>query len=179
MGQDKGLIDYHGMPQREYMYQMLDALCERTFLSVRSDQEPGTPASMEIIRDQNLFKGPFNGMLSAHAKYPGVAWLVVACDMPLLDSEALRLLIAARDREKMATAYALNNSELPEPLCAIWEPHALGLAQSYLEAGNGSCPRKFLINNDIKRIHPVDDRVLINANSREEYLEVLSKHLLK
>lgn len=177
MGQDKGLIPYHGVPQREYLYHLLEGLCERTFLSVRSDQESETPSAMELIKDRNRFKGPFNGMLSAHLEYPGVAWLVVACDMPLLDKEALKLLINARDREKTATAYTLKTSDLPEPLCAIWEPEALKQAVEYLEAGNGSCPRKFLINSRIKQVHPTDDRVLINANSREDYLEVLAKHL--
>lgn len=177
MGTDKGLISYHGVPQREYMYNLLDTLCERTFLSVRKDQEPDASSSFRFITDRDEFRGPFNGMLSAHRVFPDTAWLVVACDMPLLDADALKRLIAERDPNRKATAYALNNSDLPEPLCAIWEPEALSEAMGYLEAGNGTCARKYLIRSDIKLVFPGDDRVLINANSREDYLEILAKHL--
>ena len=38
MGSDKGLIAYHGMPQREYLYHLLSRVCKETFLSVRDDQ---------------------------------------------------------------------------------------------------------------------------------------------
>ncbi|NNE77041.1 MAG: NTP transferase domain-containing protein, partial [Pricia sp.] len=35
MGKDKGLIPYHGMPQREYLYHLLGRVCDKTFLSIR------------------------------------------------------------------------------------------------------------------------------------------------
>ena len=177
MGHDKGLIAYHGIPQREHMYQVLQEICDQTFLSVRNDQARDIPSQYRVIADHDRFRGPFNGMLSAHEQYPEVAWLVVACDMPLLNAQALEHLIAARDPEKYATAYALQGSTLPEPLCAIWEPKALNQAKAYLEAGNGTCPRKYLINSDIKLVHPGNDRVLFNANSEDEYKEVLATHL--
>ncbi len=177
MGHDKGLISYHGIPQREYMYKVLEGVCDRTFLSVRDDQTDTVASGYQVIADNNKYRGPFNGILSAHEKHEDAAWLVVACDMPLLNEEALKQLIAMRDPEKYATAYALQGSELPEPLCAIWEPRALKQAMAYLDAGNGTCPRKYLINSDIKLVHPQDDRVLFNANSEEEYREVLTSYL--
>ncbi|WP_337251646.1 molybdenum cofactor guanylyltransferase [Maribacter halichondriae] len=82
MGTDKGLIDYHGAPQREYLYDLLSQVCERTFISLREEQESELPARMQTIIDLNEFKGPYNGLLSAHKKFPDVAWLVLACDLP-------------------------------------------------------------------------------------------------
>lgn len=175
MGEDKGLIYYHELPQREHLYRLLDEVCDRTFLSVRRDQLNEIPKNFETIIDKNLYKGPYNGLLSAHIEYPEVAWLVLACDLPLLDKEALLELIDSRDCGKMASAFANVENPLPEPLCAIWEPEALKRSTTYLEAGNGTCPRKFLINADVHLVFPTRKEVLLNANSRSDYEEALLK----
>jgi molybdopterin-guanine dinucleotide biosynthesis protein A len=175
MGTDKGLIEYHGVPQREYLYNLLSQVCENTFISLREEQEDELPAAIKTIVDLNEFKGPYNGLLSAHKKYPEVAWLVLACDLPLMDLDALKELISQRDSAKESTAFALKENPLPEPLCAIWEPHALQQSITYLESGNGTCPRKYLINHDTKLVFPKNENVLLNANSDEDYKEALKK----
>ena len=175
MGTDKGLIEYHGIPQREYLYNLLSQVCENTFISLREEQEDELPTAMKTIVDLNEFKGPYNGLLSAHKKYPDVAWLVLACDLPLMDLDALKELISQRDSAKEATAFALKENPLPEPLCAIWEPQALQQSIEYLESGNGTCPRKYLINHNTKLVFPKYQNVLLNANSEEDYKEALKK----
>lgn len=176
MGTDKGRIAYHGIPQREHLYRLLEGVCDKTFMSIRKEQVAEISSTFNTIVDEDIFKGPFNGILSAHKKYPNVAWLVLACDLPLIDEKSLRDLIAARKRNAYATAYSLREKSLPEPLAAIWEPKGLKAAISYMEAGtNGSCPRKFLINNDTHLVYPTDEQVLMNANSELEYREALTK----
>lgn len=175
MGKDKGLIPYHGMPQRNYLYHLLSRVCDRTFLSIRPEQQNDFSDDMEIIVDENNYKGPYNGLLSAHKKHPKVAWLVLACDLPLIDLQSLQELMAARDHKAMATSFAQKADPLPEPLCAIWEPKAFETSLAYLESGNGTCPRKFLINNEVKLVFPHNPNVLLNANSEEEYKEAILK----
>ena len=175
MGTDKGLITYHGLPQREYLYKLLSQVCENTFISLREEQLSELPIEMDTIKDLNEFRGPYNGLLSAHKKYPEAAWLVLACDLPLMDIKAVQQLIAARNPEALATAYASRENLLPEPLCAIWEPKALKDSIAYLEDGNGTCPRKFLINNKVELVFPKNENVLLNANSEQEYKEALKK----
>ncbi|WP_297703811.1 NTP transferase domain-containing protein [uncultured Eudoraea sp.] len=175
MGQDKGVIQYHDLPQREHIYNLLSRVCEKTFLSIRKEQASEISKDIATIIDKDEFKGPFNGLLSAHNIYPEVAWFVLACDLPLININAIKQLITARDSEKNATAFATRKSGLPEPLAAIWEPHGLANSIDYLEHATSSCPRKFLINSEIKLVYPMDDIVLMNANSEEDYREVLSK----
>lgn len=175
MGKDKGLIAYHGMPQREYLYHLLDRVCEETYISIRKEQQDQLPDGMKVILDEDTYKGPYNGLLSAHNKYPDAAWLVLACDLPLIDLQSLQELITARDLNVLATAFAQKENPLPEPLCAIWEPKALEQSVPYLKSGNGTCPRKFLINSDVKLVFPTNENVLLNANSEEEYKEALVK----
>ncbi|MGB5820579.1 MAG: NTP transferase domain-containing protein [Saonia sp.] len=175
MGIDKSTIAYHGIPQREYLYQLLEEVCDKTFLSVRSEQQAELPDRIHIVVDKNEFRGPYNGLLSAHDQYPDVAWLVLACDLPLMDSEAIEQLLTSRNPNKMATAFSTRESGLPEPLCAIWEPQGLKQSKEYLMGGTSTCPRKFLIHSEVALIYPKNEQVLLNANSKEEYEEALLK----
>ncbi len=175
MGEDKGLLDYHGIPQREYLYGLLENLGLPCYLSIRLDQKNNIPNNFNLIVDNDRYRGPFNGMLTAHATYPKVAWLVLACDLPLLNKVALKNLVLKRNTNKRATAYATHASSLPEPLVAIWEPTGLQNAKEYLKTAESSCPRKYLINSDTELIFPERDEILYNANSLPEYQFAKSK----
>lgn len=176
MGTDKCDMDYHGRPQGQYLYEQLRPLCEKTFLSMRKDQDVPWSASMPVIRDSDEFKGPFNGLLSAHKAHPEAAWLVVACDLPMLNTEILQDLTVERAEKEVATAYATEASGLPEPLVAIWEPEGLAKAIRYLEDASSSCPRKFLIRAGAALVTVADDQYLMNANSPAER-DLALKHL--
>ena len=175
MGTDKGLLNYHGVPQREYLCGLLENLGLNCFLSIRREQQDEIPNNFKTIIDKNRYLGPFNGILSAHETYPEAAWLVLACDLPLLDKSALKNLVLKRNHNKAATAYATHSSRLPEPLVAIWEPKGLQKAKEYLKTAESSCPRKYLIKSDTELIFPEQDQVLYNANSLTEYQFAKSK----
>ncbi len=175
MGTDKGLLEYHGVPQREYFYNILKKCCDRVFLSIRDDQEKEVDQKFNYIKDQNEYRGPFNGILSAHKRFPNAAWLVLACDLPLLELSTITQLVTERDPNYIATAFATSKTRLPEPLIAIWEPKSLVKALDYLRSAESSGPRKYLMNSSVKIIHPVKDQVLCNANSLEEYHFAKSK----
>lgn len=175
MGRDKGLLAYHGLPQREYLYQLLEPLCQKTFLSIRPEQSGSVAGNFETILDEDRFKGPFNGLLSAFHGFPDAAWLVVACDLPLLDAAGLEQLISHRDPAHVGTAYATRASGLPEPLAAIWEPAGLQQAETYLATAESSCPRKFLIRHGAKLVFPANDALLANANDPAEYELIQAK----
>ena len=172
MGTDKALINYHGRPHQEILFDLVREFCEHSFISLRADQKEDLPEKYNVIIDQNEYPGPLNGILSAHKKYPEAALLVIACDLPLLNKETLRLLVNGRDAKKDATALATRASGLPEPLAAIWEPKGLRHVREYLKDATSSCPRKFLINTDTHLIFPENDDVLANANSMQDYRKI-------
>jgi len=93
---------------------------------------------------------------------------VLACDLPYLDARTLDVLIAARDPQRVATAFRSSHDGLPEPLCAIYEPRALEGVRAHV-AGGRNCPRKFLINADTKLLDQPDARALDNVNTVAEY----------
>ncbi|MEZ4810933.1 MAG: NTP transferase domain-containing protein [Allomuricauda sp.] len=175
MGSDKGLLTYHDVPQQEHLYFLLEQICDAVFLSVRKEQRQSIPERFNLIVDKDEYRGPFNGMLSAHAEHTEVAWLVLACDLPLMDREALEKLVEQRDATKSATSFATKKTGLPEPLITIWEPKGLKKAMEYLKTSESSCPRKFLINSEIRLVFPEQDEVLYNANSVSDYEFIKSK----
>jgi len=175
MGSDKGRLHYHGMEQREHLHQLLGGFCGKVYLSVRGDQREQAPEGMGTVVDKDFHRGPFNGILSAHARHPQVAWLVLACDLPLIDGASLQRLLDHRQPLKWATSLATRESGLPEPMATLWEPRGLQGALEYLKTAESSCPRKFLINSDVALVHPERDEVLFNANSPEDYRFVKNK----
>lgn len=178
MGRDKGLIDYHGMPQREYAYRLLSKVCQKTFLSVRPEQVEEIPASLKPLPDVMLGLGPYGAILSAFQAHPDKAWLILACDLPLADAAALDYLISHRNPSKMATAFQSPVSDFPDPLLTIWEPKSYLPLLQFLAQGY-SCPRKALINSDIELLKaPVGDW-LKNVNTEEEFREVKSEKVKK
>lgn len=161
MGTDKGLLDYKGKPQREYLFDLLSNLCECVFTSCRAEQK--LPYTLNPIADKFEYEGPLNGILSAIQTHPEKAWLTVAVDMPFVDLAALQFLLANRDPNKMATCFLHVPENFPEPLLTLWEPAAYPDLITYAAAGNIS-PRVFLETSPIKTLKPVDKRILLNVN---------------
>ena len=103
MGEDKGLIDYHGMPQRDYIYRLLSQVTEKTFMSIRPDQKEEFGEEVNVIPDSITGLGPFGALISAFREDPNHAWLVVACDLPMLDRQSIGQLIEGRNPSKINT----------------------------------------------------------------------------
>jgi molybdopterin-guanine dinucleotide biosynthesis protein A len=175
MGFDKGAIDWHSKPQRYYMADMLKDLCSEVFISCRADQEEANDQYQKL---EDIFTnlGPYGAILSALKEKSDCAWLVVACDLPLLDKITLQYLIDNRDPAKLATAFGNGYKDLPEPLITIWEPKSYLVLLSFLEQGI-SCPRKVLINTDPNLLIAPNVDALTNVNTPEELEKV--KAILK
>ena len=173
MGQDKATLSYGGRTQPERTAELLRERCDETFLSLRTDQSPPPEvADLPIIRDSVSGAGPLTGILSAFAQAPDAAWLVSACDLPFLDFATLDHLLAQRDHARIATAYRSAHDGLPEPLCAVYEPHALPVLEDFL-ARDARCPRKILINTEPFLLDLPNPRALDNVNTPEDYADAL------
>jgi molybdopterin-guanine dinucleotide biosynthesis protein A len=167
MGHDKGLMRYHGKAQRYYLADLLKQQCDRVFISCRPDQYKAiTDAGYDALPDDGQAKEQYGAILSALTAYPDKAWLVAACDLPLVDRGALAYLIKQRDTAVLATAYESPGDGLPEPLLAIWEPRSRSMLLDKLSQGV-TCPRKALIRStpDIKLVAPQNPLLAMNANT--------------
>jgi molybdenum cofactor guanylyltransferase len=170
MGRDKATLPFgDGRPQLERAMALLAPRVARAYVSVRPDQatEPLRARYPQIVdRRENV--GPIAGLLAAQDRHPEAAWLVLACDLPLLDEATLEQLLRARAPERAATAYRSSHDGLPEPLCAIYEPRTHGPLTAYADAGK-DCPRKFLLGADTLLLDEPNPRALDNINTPGEY----------
>jgi len=182
MGRDKGLIRINGKPQIENCYNLLSGFCDKVFISCRTDQTNSrVRRNFPQIVDNNAFaceprytsheplscEGPLTGILSAMHEYPKAAWLVLAVDLICLDKKTIADLIKKRDRKKLATAFRNPDNKLPEPLCAIYEPRFRPRLLKFLKQGI-LCPRKIMLNSEIKSLTLSRKDALNNMNRAED-----------
>lgn len=170
MGRDKGALEYKGVPHRDYLANLIQMHCKEVYLSCRQDQVRAWDSKYKKLTDSFIGLGPYGGILSAFRKQPNKAWLTLACDLPFMNEETLELLFAQRDPSKLATCFHNPETQFPEPLITIWEPRAYPVLLEFLSQGY-SCPRKVLINSEIKEIHLEDSSILHNANDQESFLQ--------
>lgn len=166
MGEDKSELIYQkGEPERIRILQLLDDLCDRTYLCHRAEQSFDHPS---IIDPGN---GPLSAISTATKKHPTDAVLVLACDTPLLTKSDIQNLIAHRDQSTMATCYISPIDNKPEPLCAIYEPAFFPMIHEAV-INNHYCPRLLLEQADTKNLLLKNPHALMNANSPAEKIEV-------
>ncbi len=172
MHADKGALRYHGLAdQRQHTAALLSEFCADVRVSVRPEQAAELPAGLVPLPDTFLGLGPLGGILSAFRADPNAAWLVLACDLPLLTRTTLDFLVENRQPGRFATALQSPWDDFPEPLITIWEPRAYGELLRFLSLGY-SCPRKALINSDTAVLPPPAPDELRNVNTPEERAEV-------
>jgi molybdenum cofactor guanylyltransferase len=168
MGKDKGSLRWHAKEQRFHMADLLHRFCNEVFISCRQEQqEELTGEGYKVIPDAYEGLGPYGAILSAFKHNENTAWLVVACDLPLLNYETISQLVNQRNPSLIATTFKSPHDSLPEPLVTIWEPTSYSILLSSLAKGY-QCPRKALINNRVEIIEPLNPEALINVNTPQE-----------
>ncbi len=167
MGADKDVMNWHGKEQRYYVADLLRPFCNEVFISCRQEQVASIDPSYKALPDTFLNMGPTGGILSALRSQRDKAWLVVACDLPLLNEDTIRYLLTNRNGATIATTYESPHDGLPEPLITIWEPESYPLLLNFLGKGM-TCPRKVLMNSETSILKPLQPQALMNVNTPED-----------
>lgn len=175
MGHDKGMIKWYGKEQQYYIADLLKPVCEDVYISCRPDQQ--IDHNYRSLPDTFTGLGPFGAILSAFREKPDSAWMVMACDLPLIDAGTLAYLKEHRNVSSMATSFESPYNHFPEPLIAIWEPRSYPVLLSFLSQGY-NCPVKALRNLNTTVLKIEDTRKLTNVNTQEE-LATLQQQLQK
>ncbi len=169
MHSDKAALLYQGTPQLQRACELMQAQVAQVYISARPDQQTDALRSRwPVIVDQHPDLGPLAGIAAAQAAHPDVAWLVIACDLPLLTARSIEQLLLQRDPARMASAFRSPTDQQPEPLCAIWEPASGALIRAAIAAGDFS-PRALLQRWDTLLIDATDPETLSNVNTLDEY----------
>lgn len=171
MGVSKAEINWHGKQQQYYLADLLSFCCEEVFISCRKDQAENIRFEYKTIPDLYENAGPFEAILTAFETYPDCAWMIMACDVPLLDGQTLQYLIRQRDETKIAVVFESPWDGLPEPLTAIWEVSSYSLLKYHHQKEQISL-RRFLIKHEAKIIKAPNAGALINVNTPEDARQI-------
>jgi len=168
MGSDKASLVRNGRTQLERAVGLLREHLDGVYVSTRAGQsdDPLRNRFPQIV-DRYDDLGPVAGILSAMDEHPEAAWLVLACDLPNIDSATIRFLIDSVSAEHLATAYTSVHDGLPEPLCAVYRPDARPVIERFVADGI-KCPRKMLINSPTRMLEQPSPGALHNINSPED-----------
>lgn len=163
MGTDKGLIRYADRTSEiERWKAIFDALALPFFWSQRPGQYPlELFPHMTRLVDQTPGSGPLGALISAHRLAPQDAWLVLACDWPLLGEEDIRYLLEKRNPQLDVTSYVHEGHR--QPLCSLYEPRFLEHAARAWESGERSLARLLQAAN-AGELSALDDGRFLNVN---------------
>ena len=171
MGRDKALIERpDGTRQIDHIVDLAKGVSGNVFLSARDSEARGT--GLPVIADLEPGAGPLGALASACAAHPGT-WLVIGCDLYLLDESTLRFLIDHHEPAKGATAFRNRIDGRPEPLCAIYEASSISKAAKFSK--DTRCARKFLESLDPEILDLPHPAALDNANTPLELAEAFQK----
>jgi molybdenum cofactor guanylyltransferase len=174
MGEEKRLINYHGKPQEQYLFELLSIYFSEVYVSINQRQT----TDLLHIQDLDLgLKSPLVGIVSAFNHSSDVAWLVVACDMPFVNEKTIEFLLNHRNPEKFATAFENPEEHFPEPLLTIYEPKIFPKLQEAINQGKKS-PMKILQNLEIELVQDFDFQWIRNINTLEDRREVIPSNSL-
>ena len=163
MGRDKAELIYSEVPQWRAIANVLELFCAKTFWSCTAKQKSAWNLGAQALLDEVPGHGPASGLHCAFSNFPSVAWLVVGCDYPGLESADLELLLLAREPKVDAISFVNSGDGGPEPLIALWEIPAQRLFLEAFAKGETS-PRRLLRSCQLRAIFPREDSFLTNCN---------------
>jgi molybdopterin-guanine dinucleotide biosynthesis protein A len=175
MGEDKSQIAYHGLKQRDYLCSIFEDQKIPYRISCNHQQFEEWGRGEALLPDRYMGFGPLSGMLSAFCAEPGAAWLVVACDLPAMNADALSYLMRNRSYLHKVSAFRVKEKPYPDPLAAIWQPECYPFLLQRLYEGK-TCPRRALELLSTHEVHPLDAMWLDNVNTPDERNAYLKKN---
>jgi molybdopterin-guanine dinucleotide biosynthesis protein MobB len=130
MGHPKHLIiGENGQTWIDNTVELLGPFAEQVVLS-GPGEVPDHLNPLVRLPDLSDVAGPLTGILAAMRWQPAVSWLLVACDMPNISSQALEWLLGQRRPGSWGTVPRLREDGFVEPLLAVYEPQS----KHYFEA---------------------------------------------
>ena len=134
MGSPKHILNTGGRSLLSTVAAVLRSRTERVVILGRGEI-PGDVGPLDQLRDApGSGKGPLAGLLTAFRWAPRVSWIVGACDMPGISTEAVAWLIDQR-RPGCWAVIPRDAEGRVQPTLALYEPQAQVLIDSLVSQG--------------------------------------------
>ncbi|GAA4711664.1 hypothetical protein GCM10023228_16810 [Brevibacillus fulvus] len=178
MGTPKELLDWGGQPlilhlAKAIVHEQLPCLV----ISNRPERLPSYELSklgVTIKPDEGGSYGPISGIVTGFQHTEAETLLVVSCDLPFLDEQAIGQLLAFARREQEWDALVAASGQKLHPLLAVYHRRTEACWREALQAGQYRL-MDTLARLRMKIIPPklLDRWATYNANTPEQYREAL------
>jgi molybdopterin-guanine dinucleotide biosynthesis protein A len=168
MGRDKALLPFGSGTLAEHVArQVYDAAGSVTWIGCPERYAalgwPGLP-------DKFPDCGPLGGLCTALSETRAEWNLIVACDMPFVETRTLEALFqAAREPSENVCVAPLNAAGQPEPLCAVYHSSCLAAVEQALRERRLKM-RALLEGLETRPVPGLDCRCFTNVNTPEQWL---------
>lgn len=126
LGGSKPAIELAGRPLLSYPLAALRAVLPQVAVVAKQETElPAVGYGVLIWREPDEPRHPLAGIVEALRRADGRAVVVLACDLPFVDADLVRALVSADAGDAPAVVATTPERGL-QPLCARYEPQALG-----------------------------------------------------
>jgi len=133
--QDKGLILYRGRPLIRYAIDALAGAVPEIIINANRNLEHYRQFGLPVVPDPSAhFDGPLAGILAALRHTRADVLVVLPCDSPLILTEHVRTLLAAR-AERDADIAAAHDGERLHPVFLALKTRLQDSLQDYLAGG--------------------------------------------
>lgn len=173
MGRDKALLRFAGRTLAERAVSTLEEVFGSVVLI--GDVRPELGGDLEAVPDLLPDRGPLGGLVTALERGAGRDVFLLACDLPLVEPDLVRHVVAAGAGASFAGgAYVAAMEGRVQPLCGLYAASCRGVAADALRAGRlrmtellerlDSVP--VAIDDSLSFYHPL---LLHNVNRPEDY----------
>jgi molybdopterin-guanine dinucleotide biosynthesis protein A len=172
MGTPKQLLELEGRTLVERVVRALRSAAETPVL-LGAGPVPEAIGELPRLPDPPGVSGPMAGLVAALRWHPRAAWLIAACDQPLVSAEAVDWLLAQRGPGRWAVLPRPADGRV-EPALAVYEPQALGLLERAVTTGRLG-PHGLADHPKVVSPEPPADiaDAWRSVNTREDYEELI------
>lgn len=172
-GRNKALAEFQDQRIIERVHAALRAVFPKVLVATNTPEEYGF-LPVELLRDEEPYLGPLGGILSALHKVDTPYAFVAACDLPLIDSETIRRIVAAGLGHRAAVPCHEGGREY---LMALYAKDLLPAIRASLEGGRLSM-REFCAGVEDLCWVPIAGEAAANVNTPEDLRILETRHAL-
>lgn len=134
MGEEKGLVDFHGKPLISYAIDFLHSISDSIIIGANHELERYRKFGHLIVEDEIKEIGPIGGLLSTLKHSSSERNFVISCDMPFINSALLNFLL--QNMQDADVAAATHDEGKIEPLCGIYSKKIIPEIEAAIEKGH-------------------------------------------
>ena len=170
--QDKGLIQFKGLPLVSYAIAAMSAAVGQTIINANRNITDYQAFGLPVVCDQTEnFDGPLAGVLTAMMFAKTGILLVMPCDSPFVKANHLQKLLSSRSQIDADVAVAYDGQRLHPVILAI-KTDLMPNLQDYLRSGQRKVDTWLEQQKMVKTDFSPEQEIFTNINSMSELADL-------